>query len=42
MVYGQNAGHVKWLSVNTLGVTLIDPHIAFDWMLLSIPMMFFF
>ena len=40
IVYGQNAGHVKCLSVNTLGVTLSALHIAFDWMLLSIPMMF--
>lgn len=42
VVYGQNAGHVRCLSVNTLGVTLSALHIALDWMLLSIPMMFVF
>ena len=42
IVYGQNAGHVKCLSVNALGVTLSALHIAFDWMLLSIPMTFVF
>ncbi len=42
IVYGQNAGHVKCLSINTLGVTLSALHIAFDWILLSIPMMFIF
>ena len=42
IVYGQNAGHVKCLSINTLGVTLSALHVAFDWMLLSIPMMFIF
>ena len=42
IVYGQNAGHVKCLSINTLGVTLSALHIAFDWILLSIPMTFVF
>ena len=42
IVYGQNADHVKCLSVNTLGVILSALHIAFDWILLSIPMTFVF
>lgn len=42
IVYGQNAGHVKCLSANTIGLTLSALHIAFDWMLLSIPMTFVF
>ena len=42
IVYGQNAGHVKCLSLNALGLTLSGLHIAFDWILLSIPMTFVF
>ncbi|KAL9130691.1 MAG: hypothetical protein Q9217_001170 [Psora testacea] len=37
IVAGQNAGSLYCLSTNVMGTTLSGLHIAFDWMLLSIP-----